>query len=267
VNSDSKRSTEWYLEPWAEMAGVHSTTRYRTKGNNKSSRSGVNRGNTSISSRQHHHHERNSGRSTRAYTRSGDMGCAGRASSGQKGGFRTGIQRSRQAVLRNGISHTYRHSVSSFPSTSPPPVLDCIGPSQQFGAALNVPCDIECDYDSSEVLPTDPLLLTTDSATSASIFGLAAVGQDETFTDVDEPVTPEDATHEDSASFQQLLLPSDGNISSRNETGHGSTGFNFETVHSPVYGNRDVVGVVDTEYHHGLPTEWAAAGDVTYQQY
>ncbi|KAK3356273.1 hypothetical protein B0H65DRAFT_414021 [Neurospora tetraspora] len=36
-NSDSKKSTEWYLEPWAVKGGVQSTTRYR-KGNHASRR-------------------------------------------------------------------------------------------------------------------------------------------------------------------------------------------------------------------------------------
>ncbi|KAL0475825.1 hypothetical protein QR685DRAFT_433420 [Neurospora intermedia] len=36
-NSDNKKSTEWYLEPWAIKGGVQSTTRYR-KGNHASRR-------------------------------------------------------------------------------------------------------------------------------------------------------------------------------------------------------------------------------------
>ncbi|KAM7194651.1 hypothetical protein V8F20_007843 [Naviculisporaceae sp. PSN 640] len=210
-SGDNKKSTKWYLEPWAVTGGVQSTTRYR-KGN-ASRRGGVNSrlghgGITSLTS------SADAARRSVAY-------AAARAASGRKGGIRR--FKARQEAMRlqssgtNGLQmHHYQHPSLHLQSLQYQNhqrqrqhhlMRDIItGQYPNYLPAMNVPPAMDFDFPASSATnsvssitaATDPQLVTgyppppQQQQSQSQPYQLDRAPSEPT---IDEPLTPEPATY------------------------------------------------------------------------
>ncbi|KAK4129791.1 hypothetical protein N657DRAFT_93247 [Parathielavia appendiculata] len=194
--TDGKKSTEWYLEPWA-IAGVQSTTRYR-KGN-QSRRSAASHGlhsrvYRSYPARHHQHHHHHSF-SKRGQGHGSSRVLRGARSQTLRSNSSTSMRQQQQSYLLSPhrsspyISHgIHQHhlvinnpvsSVSPAPHTAPPSFF----PRQHYNSPTNTTnTGIEYDYPDPQLFPP---------GTSSSSMSMVRSTSSEPCAADNEPVTPE----------------------------------------------------------------------------
>ncbi|KAH6853184.1 hypothetical protein B0I37DRAFT_1791 [Chaetomium sp. MPI-CAGE-AT-0009] len=192
AQTETKKSTEWYLEPWA-VAGVQSTTRYRK--DNQSRRSATSHG--GLSSRvyrnypAHHHHSfgRKGGRVLRGSRQSLRSNSSATANQPQLQHYQFPPSPHHHNAARGPFLHHLinDHSSSSF-HHSPP--------QTQSMDRSNSGTGLDYDYPDPQLFPnTSSAAAPTTMARTASEPGAA----------LDEPVTPEPLPLLHHSPYGQLL--------------------------------------------------------------
>ncbi|KAM7211524.1 hypothetical protein V8F06_013095 [Rhypophila decipiens] len=261
--NDSKKSTKWYLEPWAVSGGVQSTTRYR-KGN-ASRRGGVNSRVLSSTAAA------DVARQTLTYVR---------AASGRKGGIRrfrpsqdsTGMRLRTMASGTNGLQmqHQYHHGLPthSFQSLHQQQQQQQRQQNLMREMVLNgqyttntgyhlpsmtLPPGMDYDFGSSSTSATDPQL-TGYPPQQHSHSQYSRATSEPT---IDEPVTPEPAAFHTlkGGEAPSHLLPlhratlstSSNTSNASNNCSGGSGATNTAAFHHPygLHHGGNVVGVYD----------------------
>ncbi|KAK4154695.1 hypothetical protein C8A00DRAFT_42572 [Chaetomidium leptoderma] len=212
--TDSKKSTEWYLEPWA-ISGVESTTRYR-KGN-QARRSATSHGGLTshgyrgyAAARHHHHHHNSFG------SRKSNAGGGGRMHRG--GGTQQSLRSSTTAAATSHaqqiqqqqqqfhfsphhptassspfIHHLINDPASSSSPYSAPPSFFHHPPTTTTTTTTMDPAGlIEYDYPEAQLFPAPPASSSTSSSMEAARGAASSSEQSSAATMTDnEPVTPE----------------------------------------------------------------------------